>query len=261
MAEHDDPYDAIVRYYDAENADLTEDLPAYRLLVERFGGPVLELGAGTGRVALALAELGMQVAGVEPSAAMLERARERAQGSPAGNNITWHQMDAASFTLDQRFRLAIIPFGGFTHLLTQGEQLSALRQVAAHLEPGGGLAVDVGNPIGALRGDDLPVLAYERTFPDPQTGQPVMQQWLKTIDRATQVEEITWVYDRVGPGGEVFRSVVPMKMRHTPAPEMRLLLALGGFRDVEFYGDYDFNPYSEESPRLFTVAARGEADL
>lgn len=222
---------------------------------------MLELGAGTGRVALALAELGVQVTGVEPSAAMLERARERAQGSPAGNNITWHQMDAASFTLDQRFRLAIIPFGGFTHLLTQGEQLSALRQVAAHLEPGGGLAVDVGNPIGALRGDDLPVLAYERTFPDPQTGQPVMQQWLKTIDRATQVEEITWVYDRVAPGGEVFRSVVPMKMRHTPAPEMRLLLALGGFRDVEFYGDYDFNPYSEESPRLFTVAARGEADL
>lgn len=257
-----DPYADVVRYYDAENADLVEDLPAYRLLAERFGGPVLEIGAGTGRVSVALAENGLQVTGIDPSEAMLERARERASQHPrAAQNVSWHQMDAASFSLDERFRLAIFPYGGFSHILDPLEQTAALRQIAAHLEPGAGLAIDLNNPVRAFIADDLPVMTLERTFDDPETGDTVMQQTLKSIDRVTQVETITWVYDRIGRGGQLYRSMVPMGLRHTFAAEMRLLLALSGFRDAEFYGNYDFAPYDEDSDRLFTVATRGESDL
>lgn len=223
---------------------------------------MLEIGAGTGRVTVALAQQGIHVAGVEPSEAMLDRARRRAAAQPeAARRITWHQAEAAAFSTGGRFHLAIVPFGTFSHLLQPEDQLAALRRVAAHLHPGAGLAIDLGNPLAALRADDIPVMTHERTFEDPQTGSAVMQQSLKTIDRTTQIETVTWVYDRVEPDGCLHRSVVPMELRHTLAPEMRLLLALAGYRDVEFYGDYDFSPYTEDSPRLFTVASRGEADL
>jgi len=250
-----------VRYYDAENAGLVEDIPAYRLLAERFGDPVLEIGVGTGRVAVALAEYGLRVTGVEPSEAMLERAREHAQASRAAANLTLHQASMLDFTLEGRFRLAIVPYGAFQHILTQEEQLAALRRIAAHLEPGAGLVIDQGNLLGAMLADDLPVMTLERTFPDPETGDTVMQQSLKTFDRPTQIETITWVYDRMDAEGRIYRQISRMELRHTLAPEMRLLLALSGFHDVEFYGGYDFTPYEEDSPRLFVVAARGEADL
>ena len=128
-------------------------------------------------------------------------------------------------------------------------------------EPGAGLVIDQGNPLGAMLADDLPVMTLERTFPDPATGDTVMQQSLKTFDRPTQIETITWVYDRMDAEGRIYRQISRMELRHTLAPEMRLLLALSGFHDVEFYGGYDFTPYEEDSPRLFVVAARGEAGL
>lgn len=257
MNDSQDPYLDVARYYDAENADLVEDLPAYELLVERFGAPVLEIGCGTGRVALYLARNGARVVGVDPSEAMLERARRHAAefSLPAGR-LEWQPAEAASLDLDERFKLAILAFGTFQHLLTAEEQIAALTRIAAHLTPGAGIAIDMPNPIPSIRADDLSALLVDRIFTDPQTGHTVFQQSLSRLDPVTQVLEVTWVYDRVDEEGQLTRRVAPMRLRQTLAPEMRLLLERSGFQNVEFYGSYDFDPYRADSDRLFVLAKR-----
>lgn len=257
MGEVNDPYALMARYYDAENAGLVEDLPAYEALVERFGQPVLDVGCGTGRVAFHLVRRGVRVVGIDHSAPMLARARERADMQQiSAEQLELIQADATTLALGRRFRLALMAFNTFMHFTEQEQQIAVLRRVAEHLETGGGLALDLPNPIEMFRADDTPALVLERTFTDPQSGHLVMQQSVAHLDRAAQMIEVTWVYDRLTPDGTVIRTLVPLRLRYTFAAEMRLLLAQSGFGAVECYGNYDFSPYQEDSPRLFVVAVR-----
>jgi ubiquinone/menaquinone biosynthesis C-methylase UbiE len=217
---------------------------------------VLEVGCGTGRVTFFLAGQGVSVTGVDPSAGMLSRARKRASAEQSAQRITWVQAGAADFDAGGPFRLAILPYGTLAHLTGQDEQIAALGHIARHLAPGGGLAVDLNNPLIHLRGDDVPALLVERFFDDPETGERVMQQSLTEVDRVTQIMTVTWVYDRLDAEGRVRRRVVPMRMRLILAAELRLMLAQAGFSGVEFYGGYAFSPYEADSPRLFAVATR-----
>lgn len=201
-----------------------------------------------------LAEQGIAVTGVDPSEEMLARARQRAVDEPAAQRITWLRARATDFSADGLFRLAILPYGTLSHLVGQDEQIAALAHIARHLAPGGGLAVDLANPLISLCGDDVPALLVERFFDDPATGERVMQQSLTEVDRVNQVMTVTWVYDRLDAEGRVRRKVVPMRLRLILAAELRLMLGQAGFSGVELYGDYAFSPYEADSPRLFAVA-------
>jgi SAM-dependent methyltransferase len=253
--EANDPYTALARYYDTETAGYDVDLPAYSRLAERFGGPMLDVGCGTGRVTFVLAQQGIAATGVDTSRPMLDRARVR-QTHIKSAQVHWHQADVTELALDDKFGLAIFAYNGFMHLLEQEQQIAALEKLAMHLKPGGGLAIDIANPIEMFQVEDTPSLVFERQFTDPETEQVVMQQSLATVDRATQIMNLTWVYDRIGPNGIVHRDLVPLQLRYTMASEMRLLLQRAGFSGIELCGDYDFSPYEEESPRLFVIATQ-----
>src|SRR5574341_1639301 len=109
-----DPYQVLVRYYDAETIGTLDDLPAYEQLVKRFGGPVLDVGCGTGRVGFALAHQGVRVVGVDTSEPMLTRARERARREQAASpRMEFHQADITTLSLEERFGLAIFAYNGF----------------------------------------------------------------------------------------------------------------------------------------------------
>ncbi len=252
-----DPYTDLARYYDAENADLVEDLPAYATLVERFGGPVLDLGCGTGRVTFYLAQHKTYVVGVDISQDMITRARERAtrQKFPAGR-VNWLRANVTELSLNMDFGLAIFAYHGFMHLLEPDQQIAALERIGAHLKPGGGVAIDLPNPIEIFRASDVAALVLERTFHDPQSGQTVMQQSLASVDRATQILELIWVYDRIGDNGLVHRDIIPLKLRYTTAQEIKLLLRCAGLQLEGLYGNYDFEPYREDSPHLFVIATK-----
>jgi ubiquinone/menaquinone biosynthesis C-methylase UbiE len=252
-----DLYSDISRYYDSENVGLIEDFPAYELLADRFGGPVLDVGCGTGRITLHLAEQGLDMVGVDSSESMLARARERAaQQGGTGAQIEWVSGDMREIDLKREFGLAIFSFSGFMHLLEHAEQIKTLRRIAMHLQPGGGVAIDVANPVPIFRADNTNSLVVERLFIDAETGQTVMQQTLASFDAISQIMSLTWVYDRIGEDGLVHRALVPQRVRYSLSSEMRLLLQMAGFEQIELYGDYEFNAYEEDSPRLFVVATK-----
>jgi len=112
------------------------------------GGPVLELGCGTGRVLLPIARAGGTITGVDSSAAMLERCRDMLSAEPAEvrGRVTLHQADVRDLSLGSRFALITAPFRVLQHLTSVEDQLQLLDVVSRHLSPGGRFIFDVFNP-------------------------------------------------------------------------------------------------------------------
>ena len=252
-----DSYDRLARFYDAENQDLTEDLALYSALLDEVGGPVLDVGCGTGRVALHLAAEGARVVGVDISGAMLRGAQARLAGrADLAGRVTLHEGSITTFTSDLHFGLAVIAYNGFMHLRDQREQLAALRQIAAVLRDDGLLAIDLPNAGEAYAAPDEVGLVYERTFTDAESGQTVMQQSISQVNRAEQTLTITWVYDLIDAEGVVRRSLVPQRLLYVFPAEMDLLLLHAGLKRLQFYGDYDRAPFADGCPRMIVLAGK-----
>jgi SAM-dependent methyltransferase len=250
------PYALLARYYDLENAGLIDDLDFWLELAGEHGGPILELGCGTGRVLLPLARRGYSVTGVDNSPEMLARldaklaaAQKMQAGRPAAPTVI--QADLAEFSAAGPFQLALMPFSTFMHLLTPQAQAAALANIRRHLAPGAPLVLDMINPADAYAAHEQGV-TLERTFADG--GRTVQVFSSLALDRAGQLGHITWIYDSVGPAGDVQRLVVPLTMRYTFPGELRWLLEKCGFALEHLYGDYDRSPFVDGAPRLLALA-------
>ena len=124
------------------------DVDWYRTKAAAIGGSVLELGAGTGRVTLPIAEAGVQIAALDIDDGMLGKLREKLAALPgdARARVSVHHGDMRSFALDETFALVIIPFRAFLHNLTEDDQLACLKCAYEHLHPNGELAFNVFHP-------------------------------------------------------------------------------------------------------------------
>jgi SAM-dependent methyltransferase len=144
----DDGYfdERVAARYDDSAADMFDPAvidPVVDLLVELAGsGPALELGIGTGRIALPLAQRGVPVHGIELSKAMATRLRAK----PGGDDIGVTIGDFSTTTVDGTFSVAYLVFNTILNLTTQAAQVACFRNVAAHLEPGGCFLIEVGVP-------------------------------------------------------------------------------------------------------------------
>ncbi len=247
-------YAALARYYDLENASFTEDLDFWLELADELGDPVLELGCGTGRVLLNLARRGHRVTGLDNAPEMLARLRaklEAASSRHLATPPTVVQASMDSFELPGTFRLALMPYNTFMHLLTFEDQQAVLTRVRRHLAPGGALALDMPNPGEAYSATEQGV-TLERTFMD---GDRTVQQFSAVaLDRAAQLARITWIYDATAPDGAVQRTLVPLVLRYTFPGEMRLLLERCGLALAHLYGDYDRSPFADGAPRMLVLA-------
>src|SRR5262245_398071 len=139
--------------YNAELYDVTVpesffgDLDWYRRKARESGGPVLELGAGTGRIALKLAEDGVAVHALDCDRDMLAALQRKAAASPQlHGRIEVIEGDMRTFDLRERFALILAPFRTILHNLTEDDHLASFRRVRAHLRPGGRFAFNVFHP-------------------------------------------------------------------------------------------------------------------
>jgi SAM-dependent methyltransferase len=139
-------YDPIARLYDPWSASVIEDISFYVDLALAAGGPVVELGVGTGRIAIPTAMAGVLVIGVDSSAGMLAVCAERAREADVAELLDLRQGDLRSPPVDERVRLVTCPFRAFLHLSSDEQRLGALGAARELLEPGGRLAFDVFEP-------------------------------------------------------------------------------------------------------------------
>jgi SAM-dependent methyltransferase len=241
-------YDSIADLYERQYANYRDDIAFYARLAEReHAQDILELGAGAGRVSVALARRGLNINGLELSPAMLERGKQFAARENANVNFVLGNM--MDFKLEQKFPLIIAPFNALMHLYSLTDQDRALEMVRAHLEPNGIFAFDLYQPRFGLEG----VLRHEgETFLEPD-GSRLDVFVLQRIDRAAQMAFTTYHLDSISLEGSLSRKILELQQRYFTRFEVERWLRAHGFR-AEFQGDFDGSRLTDSSPNLVVVA-------
>jgi SAM-dependent methyltransferase len=256
----DDPYSPIADIYDFSYEGFDEDVDFYENLARAGDGTVLELGVGSGRVAIPMAASGFKVTGIDTSESMLVKARERASAAKLRKgSVVLLDEDMTSFDLGNQFGLVFCAANTFQHLQTTAEQRNCLECAAKHLAAGGVFAMSIRSP-ASVDWDEagLPApLLLDWVRDDPATGDQVMKFVAAQPDPGRMVRRMTYVYDRVRPDGEIRRSVFVTDLRYSTQAELTLLLQQVGLRVTHVYGDYDLCPVGQGDNLVFVARAEG----
>jgi SAM-dependent methyltransferase len=251
---------ALARLYDLDLVEDPGDLDLYLALASRTGGPILELAAGSGRVAVPLARAGYEVTAVDIDPAMLARAEAAATAAGPGvlDRIERVEADLIGLNLTggARFHLAILALNSILLLDARSSHRLALETMARHLEPGGVAVVDVWLPSAdeLARYDGRLGLEYVRK--DPATGLIVTKTTAAEHEPATGCINLTTIYEEGEQGGPPTRWIREDRLRLLDADELRSMAEAAGL-DVEIVaGDYDLNPVGPHDDRAILVAAR-----
>jgi len=223
--------DRIADIYDARYlASLAEDTAdAVGFLKEIAGdGPALELGIGTGRVALPLAEAGVEVHGIDASAAMVAELRSK----PSGDRINVSVGSFADFSLEARFPLVFVVFNTFFSLLTQEEQVSSFQAVTRHLTPGGVFVMQAFVPDPARFEGNQQRIAVESVGVDEITLE------MSSHDAFAQRTDSQYVLLRQG---DV--RLFPVRIRYAYVSELDLMARLAGLRLRERWANWRRDPF------------------
>lgn len=256
MKDPEDSYGAVTsRFYDAAYATLERlgpDLDFYLELARECGGPVLELGCGTGRVLLPVAREGIDCTGIDDSGRMLDALRAKAPGvAPSLVQARMQDFDLG----DARFALIYSAFRVFQHLYTVKDQLACLARVRAHLAPGGRFAFDVFNPrVDRIWIEEVP---EEPDLRFSHEGEDVVRYVASRRDRPGQLLYLDMRYERSRDGQVVANDIARFRLRWYTRWELEHLMARAGFDDVVIYGDFDRSPVGRDSPSLVVVASVG----
>ena len=244
-------YDALADLYDIEY-DHDYDLPLWLELAAREPGPVIEWGAGTGRISTALARAGYDITAVELSEPMVARGREKGGAS-------WVTDDMRTATLERRFGLAVCAFNSFLCLTNQDDAIAFLENAARHLEPGGLLGIE----ISALRPEELaappggPAVQHDLAREMPEGGE-LQRLSVSSYDAAEQLLYMRLFYELYGPDGVMReRRSGELTIRPTTRDELTLMLRHTGFTVEAVNGGFDGEPFTADSEHLIVLARRG----
>nr|MBN2276542.1 class I SAM-dependent methyltransferase [candidate division Zixibacteria bacterium] len=250
-------------------AELYDYVPGYRSRPDidffvrccmESGGDIIELGSGTGRILIPVAEAGCQITGVDLSEFMLSRCREKLEKCPdeIKNRIRLIQGNIISIDLDRKFDLAIMPFRVFQHLVTVEEQLACLKNINRHLNGDDRLVFDVFQT--DLKRINNPAFMNEmEDFSDidlPDGRRLRRNHRVAAFHPEEQVNEVELIYYLTDSKGETSRIVQAFPFRYFFRYEMEHLLARAGFKILEVFGDFDRSPLSGHSPEMIFVTEK-----
>jgi ubiquinone/menaquinone biosynthesis C-methylase UbiE len=215
----------------------------------------VELGVGSGRVAIACAQAGVDVIGVDVSEAMMAEGKRRAAEAGVGERITWLHGDMRTFVAEPPVRLVTIPFRSFLHMTTTEDQLSALRSAHRSLLPGGRLALNVFIPDPAVIVQQHGTKTYQDEFVD-ERGRRCEMYSLPVYETATQLVHLKAICE-IYEGERVAETAeADLEVRMVYRYEMHHLLARAGFEVEAEYGWFDRRPIAPDSRELVVVARR-----
>jgi SAM-dependent methyltransferase len=243
-------YDPLADLYDLEYSH-SYDVPFWLAMAGREGGPIVEWGAGTGRIAIPLAEAGFDVTAVELSERMVEQGRKKS-GKPE-----WIHGDMRSVDPGRRYKLAVSAFNSFLCLLDVDDALAFLRNAREHLEPGGLLGIEISafSPEELAEEPGGPGLRHDltRELPDGRLDRFSVSRY----DAASQLLRMRLFYELYdASGGLEERRAHDLSIRVDGRAELELMLGLAGFEVEAVYGGFEGEPFSSESDHLVVLARR-----
>jgi len=228
------PYDAIARLYDPWSRSVVEDISFYVEEAVASGGPVVELGVGTGRIAIPVAAAGVEVIGVDSSRGMLEVCAEQARAAGVDGRLDLRVGDLRRPPVDERVPLVLCPFRAYLHLRDDRERLEALRAARELLLPDGRLIFDVFAP-----GDD-DIAETDGRWIEREPGIFERADW----NRDAQVLTLS-----VRDGA----AETTMTLSWLEPPRWIALLGEAGFDVDAVYGWFDRRPYEGGEDTVFVA--------
>jgi SAM-dependent methyltransferase len=253
-------YDCFIAdYYDSAPmvTQRTHDVAFYANAAKKFGDPVLELGCGTGRITVAIAEAGYRIVGVDISEKMLQRAADKRAHlrEEARERLHLAQGDMTRFELGEQFRTVLIPFRPFQHLLETEHQMDCLNCVRKHLARGGHLILDFFQTDPERMHDPLFEKETLLTEYDLPGGRHVaLSERVAAFHRALQQNDVEMIFQVTHAGGKQERLVMAWSLRYFFRYEVEHLLARCGFQLEAIYGNFDSSALADASPEMIFVA-------
>ena len=236
--------------YDETVRGVPGDVEFYRDLAVASHGPVVELGVGTGRIAIPTTAAGIEVIGIDLAPEMLDVARVRATAAGVTSTLRLVEGDMRTFTVEAPVPLVTIPFRSFLHNLEDADQAATLRACHRALLPGGRLALNVFNPDASIieRWAAKPAAHHE---PFDAAGRIEAHHDFRAEAR-TVTSRLRW-----REGGVTRRGT--LTLRYVTRQEMETLLETAGFEVEALTGDCLGTPFGEHSTEQVWVARRTSA--
>jgi SAM-dependent methyltransferase len=240
-----------------------KDIGFYVETARENGGPVLELGCGSGRILVPTARAGIEICGLDASASMLAACQEAIdiERPDVQRRTSLVRGDIRDFHLGRRFRQVTMPFRPFQYLLTVQDQLDCLGAVRRHLDPSGVLVLDLFVPSFDFltRPQNPDEIDEEPPFHHPD-GRKIVRR-SRTIERdlASQTFAGELIYDVTHPDGRTESLVHRYRFRYLFRFEVEHLLARAGFALERVYADFDRSPCGSQYPAELICMARPEA--
>lgn len=241
-------WDRMAGLYDLIYCDQL-DMQFYLMEGKNSGGPVLEIGCGTGRVLLRLLANGIEAAGIDLSPHMLEVLKRKAAAMGLSPEV--HVADMTDFDLGRTFALIIVPYRNFLELKNTAQRKKALGCFFRHLRKGGHLIIHGYNPSEgelAMTGRYHQLESEEMVSPE---GKPYRLEWYLRYEPKGRVGHYKVVIALDGRKEEF-----EMDIHYVEVKKMRQLLSSSGFRNIKPYCGFDYSPYEEDCREVVWVAEK-----
>ncbi len=248
------------RWYDLfYSTESSEEVDFYVEEAVASAGPVLEIGVGTGRIAIPIARQGIEIFGVDASVEMLAVAQEKASASsPLPAELTLLQADMRTLDLQRKdFALVTIPARTLLLATTFEEQLSTLCCASRHLAPGGKLVFNLFNPTPDLIHDDSEEPIEIGNALDEHSGKMYELSAINRFDTVTQINNAEQIVREFGIDSqrrEIAR--LPVTLRYSHIHEVLSMLEETALKVTDIFGWFDGSPFAEDSDEIIVKAER-----
>lgn len=249
MTEGADVYEQMGDFYDLVYSEQF-DSDFYLKEAKKAEGPVLELGCGTGRIAIKLAKEGIDVTGLDMSEKMLELLKRNAH--QAGVKVKTYLGDMRDFNIEEKFRLAVFPYRSFLHLLSTADREKTLANVYNHLEEGGKVILHVYNPSQ----EELETTGEPHKIDETEAikeGKKYLMKWfLQYHPENGTADYMIVVHREDGTEKEKFK----MTVSFITVAELKTILEEAGYRNIKSYCGFDYEEYDGMCQEIVVVAEK-----
>ena len=256
-----DIYDVIAEFYDhVVPYQNRQDIDFFVEMARESGGPVLEIGCGTGRVLIPTARAGVEIVGLDLSRSMLAFCRKKLAQEPeeVRAKIQLVEGDMCDFDLGREFNLVTTPFRPFQHLAAIEDQMACLKRIHRHLASDGTFVLDIFNPYLKFLADEeiMKNWQVEPEFTMPDGRKVIRRARNLSQDKFNQYHEVELSHLVTYPDGREEEFAQHFRMRYFFRFEVEHLLARTGFEVEHLYADYDKSPLGSKDPGELIFVAR-----
>lgn len=246
-------WDSFAQYYDLLFEDRKFDIPFWVTLAKCLGSPILELGVGTGRIAIPIAQKGVKIYGIDVSKPMLKKARQKLKRQPlkVQKLVKIIESDANSFEIPGKKFNAIFATWGLMPK-TEEEQKSFFRSIKGHLAKDGSLVIDI---INFRKPTEDSTHYFIKEYKDfPNKGFTMVRHVYHSVDAKTNIGTFIYFLDKISRNGKNRCFVMKREEKIYTKDDLEALLTQFGFKIIKLWGNYDFSSWGFESERTIVLA-------